>query len=223
MEKEIRRLHDLESAVFNEFRKDVRKRLRRPSRSGRMSLVKKTDSDKHNVVNRKAMSERVRGSRTRTRIRHQPSSDIEEVESEMVEMPLLPPTFAEPAFAASVDESEHAILGHRSPSLPDVLIVGSKASQPYASTPQEDPLPLRPLASSEGETGVGPRVTFRTLSESDYDSGASERSVSLQQQQQQQQQQNLDFELDVTVDIDSGKCVLHPSCDNEKDEVTDPK
>lgn len=46
MEQETRRLQDLESAVFNEFRKDVRKKLRRHSRSGRPSIQKSPETDR---------------------------------------------------------------------------------------------------------------------------------------------------------------------------------
>lgn len=46
MEQETRRLQDLESAVFNEFRKDVRKKLRRHSRSGRPSIQKSSETDR---------------------------------------------------------------------------------------------------------------------------------------------------------------------------------
>ena len=46
MEQETRRLQDLESAVFNEFRKDVRKKLRRHSRTGRPSIQKSPETDR---------------------------------------------------------------------------------------------------------------------------------------------------------------------------------
>lgn len=46
VEQETRRLQDLESAVFNEFRKDVRKKFRRHSRSGRSVLSKTSESDR---------------------------------------------------------------------------------------------------------------------------------------------------------------------------------
>ena len=46
MEQETRRLQDLESAVFNEFRKDVRKKFRRHSRSGRPTMPKIAESDR---------------------------------------------------------------------------------------------------------------------------------------------------------------------------------
>lgn len=140
----------------------------------------------------------------------------------MVEMPPTPRKSGKDFFSGDTpiitceDESESAIFGVRSPSLPDILNVGAKAS----NSTNDDPLSLRSPAHQEGEGGAGPRVTFRAASESDSESVASQKSSVTQQQQQQQ---NLDFELDVTVDIDSGKCVFYPADDGEKDETTDSK
>lgn len=220
MEQETRRLQDLENAVFNEFRKDVRKKLRRHSRSGRPTLSKVTESDRTKMHGRKAMSEKVRGSRTRSRVRRQASSDQEDVENEMVEMgsTTSPPRIAgrfstiEGPMITCEDDSENAIFKKRSPSLPDIINVGNSASKSI----HEDTLQ---------ETGGGPRVTFRTPSESDYESGSSQKSFAMQQVSQQvsQQQQNLDFELDVAVEIDSGHCVFYPADEGEKDDTADSK
>ena len=227
MEQETRRLQDLESAVFNEFRKDVRKKLRRHSRSGRAGLPKITESDRAHLHRKKAMSEKIRGSRTRSRVRRQASSDVEEMESEMVEMGSTSSTpqkssrhlTSDAPVIICEDNTGNAIFGKRSPSLPDILNVGVNASK----VSHEDPTPLRSPSHQEGEGTSGPRVTFRTASESDYDSGASQKSIAMQQQQQQQQQQNLDFELDVAVVIDSGKCVFYPADEGEKEETADSK
>ena len=226
MEQETRLLQDLESAVFNEFRKDVRKKLRRHSRSGRSGLPKITESDRANLHRKKAMSEKLRGSRTRSRVQRQASSDVEEMESEMVEMGSNSSTpqksgrhlTSDAPVIICEDNTENAIFGKRAPSLPDILNVGISASK----VTHEDPLPLRSPSHQEGEGTSGPRVTFRTASESDYDSGASQKSIAMQQQQQQQQQ-NLDFELDVAVVIDSGKCVFYPADEGEKEETADSK
>lgn len=50
VEQETRRLQELESAVFNEFRKDVRKKLRRHSRSGRPSMPKISETDRYSLL-----------------------------------------------------------------------------------------------------------------------------------------------------------------------------
>jgi len=224
MEQETRRLQDLESAVFNEFRKDVRKKLRRHSRSGRSGLPKITESDRANLHRKKVMSEKIRGSRTRSRVRRQASSDVEEMESEMVEMgsnsstPQKSSRQSDGPVIICEDNTGNAIFGKRSPSLPDILNVGISASK----ASHEDPLSLPSPSRQEGEGTSGPRVTFRTASESDCDSGASQKSIAMQQQQQQQQQ-NLDFELDVAVVIDSGKCVFYPADEGEKEETADSK
>ena len=228
MEQETRLLQDLESAVFNEFRKDVRKKLRRHSRSGRSGLPKITESERANLHRKKAMSEKIRGSRTRSRVRREASSDPEEVESEMVEMGSNSSTpqksrkysTSDSPVIICEDDTENAIFGNRSPSLPDVLNVGISASK----VTHEEPLPLRSPSHQDGEGASGHRVTFRTASESDCDSVSSQKSVAIQQQQQQQQQQqNLDFELDVAVDIDSGKCVFYPADEGDKEETADSK
>ncbi|XP_022799728.1 uncharacterized protein KIAA1109-like isoform X2 [Stylophora pistillata] len=228
MERETKRLQDLESAVFNEFRKDVRKRLRRNSRSGRSTLSKVAESDRGKIHGRKAMSEKVQGSRTRSRVRRQVSSDQEDIESEMVEMgstsssPQRPMRFStsDAPMITCEDEGENAIFGRHSPSLPDIINVGSNAVKSI----HEDTPPLRGMLHQEGEETGGPRVTFRTPSESDYESGSSQKSFTTQQQSQQQQtQQNLDFELDVAVEIDSGQCVFYPADEGEKDDAADTK
>lgn len=224
MERETKRLQDLESAVFNEFRKDVRKRLRRNSRSGRSIHSKVADSDRGKTHGRKAVSEKVRGSRTRSRVRRQVSSDQEDVESEMVEMgsPRRPERFStsDAPLITCEDESENSIFGRYSPSLPDIINVGNSA----AKSIHEDTLPLRSMLHQEGEETGGPRVTFRTPSESDYESGSSQKSFATQHQSQQQQtQQNLDFELDLAVEIDSGQCVFHPADEGEKDDTAESK
>ena len=173
-------------------------------------------------------SEKVRGSRTRSRLKPQASVDIDDMESEMVEIPSTPRKLAQDFFSGDSpmitceDTSEDAIFGGRSPSLPDILNVGYRADQPAQIA---DPLTMRNMPRQDDgvasdHAGTGPRVTFRTPSESDSESVTSQKSSNIQQQQQQQ---NLDFELDLTVDIDSGKCVFYPADDGDKDEASDSK
>ena len=145
----------------------------------------------------------------------------------MVELPSTPRKSGKDFFSGDAplitceDTTEDAIFGPRSPSLPDILNIGYRASKPT----NDEPLSLRHTAHQDAgggeQGGAGPRVTFRAASESDSESVASQKSATMQQQQQQQQ--NLDFELDVTVDIDSGKCVFYPADEGEKDETTDSK
>lgn len=173
-------------------------------------------------------SEKVRGSRTRSRLKPQASVDLDDMESEMVEIPSTPRKLAHDFFSGDSpmitceDTSEDAIFGGRSPSLPDILNVGYRADQLAQNA---DPLTMRNIPQQDDgaaadHTGTGPRVTFRTPSESDSESVTSQKSSNIQQQQQHQ---NLDFELDLTVDIDSGKCVFYPADDGDKDEASDSK
>ena len=146
----------------------------------------------------------------------------------MVEIPSTPRKLAHDFFSGDSpmitceDTSEDAIFGGRSPSLPDILNVGYRADQLVQNA---DPLTMRNIPQQDDgaaadHAGTGPRVTFRTPSESDSESVTSQKSSNIQQQQQQQ---NLDFELDLTVDIDSGKCVFYPADDGDKDEASDSK
>ena len=173
-------------------------------------------------------SEKVRGSSTRSRLKPQASVDLDDMESEMVEIPSTPRKLAHDFFSGDSpmitceDTSEDAIFGGRSPSLPDILNVGYRADQPAQIA---DPLTMRNMPHKDDgvaadHAGTGPRVTFRTPSESDSESVTSQKSSNIQQQQQHQ---NLDFELDLTVDIDSGKCVFYPADDGDKDEASDSK
>ena len=173
-------------------------------------------------------SEKVRGSRTRSRLKPQASVDIDDMESEMVEIPSTPRKLAHDFFSGDSpmitceDTSEDAIFGGRSPSLPDILNLGYRADQLAQNA---DPLTMRNIPQQDDgaaadHAGTGPRVTFRTPSESDSESVTSQKSSNIQQQQQQQ---NLDFELDLTVDIDSGKCVFYPADEGDKDEASDSK
>ena len=146
----------------------------------------------------------------------------------MVEIPSTPRKLAHDFFSGDSpmitceDTSEDAIFGGRSPSLPDILNVGYRADQLAQNA---DPLTMRNIPQQDDgaaadHAGTGPRVTFRTPSESDSESVTSQKSSNIQQQHQQQ---NLDFELDLTVDIDSGKCVFYPADDGDKDEASDTK
>ena len=146
----------------------------------------------------------------------------------MVEIPSTPRKLAHDFFSGDSpmitceDTSEDAIFGGRSPSLPDILNVGYRADQLAQNA---DRLTMRNIPQQDDgaaadHAGTGPRVTFRTPSESDSESVTSQKSSNIQQQQQQQ---NLDFELDLTVDIDSGKCVFYPADDGDKDEASDSK
>ena len=146
----------------------------------------------------------------------------------MVEIPSTPRKLAHDFFSGDSpmitceDTSEDAIFGGRSPSLPDILNVGYRADQLAQNA---DPLTMRNIPQQDDgaaadHAGTGPRVTFRTPSESDNESVTSQKSSNIQQQQQHQ---NLDFELDLTVDIDSGKCVFYPADDGDKDEASDSK
>lgn len=229
MEKESKILQSLESAVFNEFRRDVRKRLSRPRNNGRsrVGLSRRGASDRHAVMaERKVRSEQVRGSRIRSRVKPRFHTDLNEqdIENEMVEMNSQLPASEEnvfflnttdiPILTGLADEPDGLAGSKRSlspsSSLPDVR--GALSKPRTDDLAAEDPLPLRSTPYHDNEV-PGPRVTFSCSGGDMQDqSGTSQKNVL---------QPNLDFELDVTFEIDSGKCVLHPVGDGDKEDVPD--
>jgi hypothetical protein len=219
VERETKILQELENAVFNEFRKDVRKKLRRHSR-GRQSNQHHINTQKSPPRHRKAKSERIKGSRSRTRIRRQIAEDFNESDydvSEMIDMrstvspksrredyllnntdiPVLPPFNLEDEDQVNVDQ-EMTELEDR---VPDSM-------SPLASTSDHRDAPFGPGSQ---------KVTFSTSTYDFQDQNALNQRTSVLPQQ------NLDFELDVIVNIDSGKCVLHSSNEGESEDSNDQR
>ena len=79
-------------------------------------------------------------------------------------------------------------------------------------SPNEDVPAFRSTPQREGEA-AGPRVTF--------DCSETESQDQTVLAQRGAVQPGLDFELDVAVEIDSGKCVLHPASDGDKEDAGD--
>lgn len=224
MEKEAKILQNLENAVFNEFRKDVRKRWSR-SRHGRARGVhsRRSVSEKSatGTTDRRAHSEHVRGSRIRSRIKPRLHLEENDDENEMVEMGS--PLYTEKdsffflnatdvPLGAGADEPDGLANSKRSlspsASLLDALDLPSKPGAAQLSN--EDMVPLRSTPHHDIEA-AGPRVTFSCNESEVQDQTVISQRNSLQP--------NLDFELDVIVEIDSGKCVLHPASDGDKDDT----
>ena len=221
LERETKILQDLENAVFNEFRKDVRKKLRKDSR-GRQGSHRHAVSQRSPERHRKANSERVKGSRSRTRVRRQVVQDLNDSDfdvSEMIDMstsvhhktekrdrdyllnnsdiPVVPPFNLEDEQQIKIEqdliELEHRTAQHMSP---------------FASTPD----------SKDAAYGPGsPKVTFSTSTNDVQDENFVSQKADLLPQQ------NLDFELDVIVNIDSGKCVLHSVNESDSEDANDQR
>ncbi|XP_048589365.1 transmembrane protein KIAA1109 homolog isoform X3 [Nematostella vectensis] len=223
LEKETKLLQELESAVFNEFRKDVRKKLRRHSR-GQSGYANRGETGKKSHDPRRAMSEQVKGSRSRSRLHGRISGDATDAElegSEMVDlshsrkrlnrklnttdsyMPQQAYDEADASMESSLTRPTDALNSTPGPHL--AFTEDDETVPTYRSTPY----------NKDQTAPVVPRVTFNTADVQDQ-SSESPRPAALPQQ-------NLDFELDVTVDIEGGKCVLH-TCDTaDKDEATETK
>lgn len=190
-------LQEIETAVSQEFFKDVRKRLRRQSRK---------PSEKIQTPSMLRKSLDYRHSRTSPRSFYRRHSSVDRY-LETKEMNYLPrkqqlrddDTKRYSLDGDAVDGSFLDIVDFRSH--PDLSDHEQEAS--YESPKKEK---KKFLLTPPG----GAKVTF---SDSTFDI----RNVTTPSQRQSASGPSmLDFELDIVVDIDSGKCVLHN--DNEKEE-----
>lgn len=220
LERETKILQDLENAVFNEFRKDVRKKLRRHSR-GRKGSQRHRVSQASPSPQRKAKTERVKGSRSRTRVRRQIVADFNDSDFDVSEMVDMSSTFPK-----NRHDRDYIMNNSDIPVVPpfnledeqqikleqDLVELENRtfrdSTSPLVSTPDN-----RDAAVGQG----APKVTFSTSTNDVQD----ENSVN--QRADVLPQQNLDFELDVVVNIDSGKCVLHSVNDGDGEDTNDQR
>lgn len=218
LERETKTLQDLENAVFNEFRKDVRKKLRRHSR-GRQSSQRHAIPQASPPRRRKAKTERVKGSRSRTRVRRQIVEDFNESDYDVSEMVDMSTTYPK-----SRHDRDYFLNNSDIPVVPSFNLEDDRQIKPdlieLEDRTAHDNMP--PLVSTpdnkDAAMGPGsPKVTFST-STNDVQ---SENSVN--QRADVLPQQNLDFELDVIVNIDSGKCVLHSGNDGDGEDANDQR
>lgn len=204
LDKETRILQELESAVFNEFRKGVRKKIRKHSRS-RQNYPYHINTQAATPPQRKSMSERPKGSKTRSRIRKQIAEDDSDNDVEpqprtrrrnnlnMSDIPVISAPDDSMESTTTLTWSKETVLDEK------------YHGEPFCSTPDNKQTTLQPPH----------KVTFSSSANELNESGTLGTKPSMLTQQ------NLDFELDVMVNIDSGKCVLHSPSDS--DDNTDNK
>lgn len=198
LQAETEILQDLESAVFNEFRRDVKRKFEKQSRRSLFSRSEIRQRSKFKRVEKNSSSIR------KQLLTHQIyKRDIDEVDfgdsNEMVNLtPLMnrdsPVTsrslktspIGMPHYSQNKELKELQTL---SPNLQDA------AANPLLSYMKRDSLSLNEMGQQEH---VQQRLTNDRAS-----SSHSQRSTVVEQ--------DLDFDLDVTVNIESGKCVFHPT------------
>lgn len=202
-EKETKILQELESAVFNEFRKGVRKKIRRHSRS-RQTYPYHINTQAASPPQRKAVSERPKKSKTRSRLRKQIAEEDSDNDGQpqqrtrrknnlnLSDIPVIS--------APESMESTTTLTWSR-----ENVLDEKHHGAPFSSTPDNKQSSLQPQH----------KVKFSSSATELSESGSSTSKTSTLTQQ------NLDFELDIMVNIDSGKCVFHLTTDD--DENTDNK
>ena len=193
--REVKILQEIETAVSQEFFKDVRKRLRRQSRKPPEKM--QTPSMLRRSLNYKqSISPRAFYRRHSSVDRYLETKEMDylprkQLKDDDTKRYSLDGDIVDGSFLEIVDFRSH-------PDLSDHELEAS-----YESPKKEK---KKTLLSPPG----GAKVTF---SDSTYDV----RNVTTPSQRQSSSGPSmLDFELDIVVDIDSGKCVLHN--DNEKEE-----
>ncbi len=201
--REVRLLKEIESALSNEFFKDVRKRLRRHARkpSARLdrlqtpTLIRNLNEDRGNLLTPKKLGFRRHSSVER----YLETKELENM-----------PKQTELADDLKKDKQSLFVDNRDAQGLDYVDF----SSNPELSNSNYDLETKRtpPTEWKRAPSHNTPRVTF---SESTADvKMASENS----QRSSTSTASMLDFVLDVVVEIDSGKCVLHSEVDKEEED-----
>ncbi len=199
MKTETEILQELENAVFNEFRRDVRRKFEKQSQRSLFTLNERRPS-----TGRRNLKS---SSPFRTKLMKQRSQD--RVGKDEVDF---------------ADSNEMIDLGatvtHGSPR-PSRLLTNVPLDTSF-SAPREQ---MRVISSREK---LSPTVKRKYLALVDISDQAqtsrsrNQHSASFSSQKSTGVQQDLDFDLEVTVNIESGKCVFHPNND-AKVEPTEPR
>ena len=202
LNRELRILLDIESAVSQEFRKDMRKRLRGSNRrSGYFDRIQSPRFTR--------MLEGARDSSPTKAFARRHSSVERYLETKELDSYL--PRYMEESEDRSTDTVDGKLFEFAEfrshPNLSDQEME-SRSDVPYMAEKRNK---LSIKTKKDFLTPVGTKVTF---SDSTYDVRSDKGSVSSQKQSLPSM---LDFQLDVVVDIDSGKCVLHSDKDQDND------
>ena len=197
MKTETEILQELESAVFNEFRRDVKRKFEKQSQRSLFSLNERRPSTARRLIKS--------SSSFRRKLLRQSSQDTaskDEVDfaesNEMVDL------------GTNEDGSRHS------------RFLTTVSPDTSFCSPREQ---LRVLPSRE-KLSFPVRPKYLTMTElpdqMKREQPSYQHTVSFSSQKSTVVQQDLDFDLEVTVNIESGKCVFHPNSD-VKIEPTEPR
>jgi hypothetical protein len=181
-------LQELESAVFNEFRRDVKRKFEKQSQRSLFALNERRPSSGRRAIKS--------SSSFRMKLLKQKSYDKagkDEVDfadsNEMIDL------------GANVTQGG----SKQSPRLTNVPPDSS------ISSPREQ---MRVIPSREKTSPTAKQKYLTIVDSSDQvqqQTPVNQRTASFSSQRSTVVQQDLDFDLEVTVDIESGKCVFHPN------------
>ena len=205
LSKELRILQDIESAVSQEFFKDVRKRLRRTNRksSGYFELLQSPASIRNLEKRHNKAAERPFARRHSSVERYLETKELDSLV---------------PKHTGDGDESRRIAFDTT-----DGRLVTDFRSHPNLSDHEIDCRPDVPekvagrkkTNADKKKDYLSPESNKVTFSQSTTDVRSDRGSIASQRQNLSSSM--LDFQLDVVVDIDSGKCVLHSDKDTDSD------
>ncbi|KAI1299178.1 putative transmembrane protein [Halotydeus destructor] len=220
IDQEVKRLRELESVVFNDFRRDVIKRLRRQS-------IKNTNGSGKPPFSRvNSLASPTEGERLkRSQLKTVPSV---EMDSGDVIKPLsgAKPTKLEPLKSPVVQPGNLSSGSGSEKSLLQML-TRSPDSSPGDESSQSHELSTGSSLSTQMSESVLPQIVTSSPRDSVHDNVSKQSSttssilaLSTKQSSHQLQEPNIDFELDIMIFFNSGKCVLHTRDPKSSDEET---
>lgn len=200
MKAETDVLQELESAVFNEFRRDVKRKFEKQSHRSLFALneVRRPSVTRRNV---KSSSSTIKALKKQTSLERTGKDEVDFGDSsEMVDL-----------------GSNVAQDGLRLPQLLTSVPLDASFSSPHE---QMRLMTNREKSSPSVKRKYLPLVD--PLHEIQHQTPPNEHTTSFSSQKSTVVQQDLDFDLEVTVNIESGKCVFHPNNDANV-ETTEPR
>ncbi|XP_035682681.1 transmembrane protein KIAA1109-like [Branchiostoma floridae] len=242
--QEAQRLKELEAAVFYDFRRDVREKLRRTSVRHATSLKDKWGlgykpshrrTKSHGAVLGAAAKKKPPRDRPRTEavdglhgellVPSTPSTPLNDSVFTSLDSSArkwsspLSTTIDDPCQLSAYNSEEdlHPEPAYKVPSLPDNL-------DSSGSSENDEEIDKHYLIETQRRLVMDPSITSLDRGTPPRSNQSPPRSQSPQQgksltPQPSVVEQNIEFELDVKVEIDSGKCVLHPQSSNVEDDM----
>ncbi|CAH1268426.1 KIAA1109 [Branchiostoma lanceolatum] len=204
--QEAQRLKELEAAVFYDFRRDVREKLRRTSVRHATSLKDKWGLGYKPSHRRTKSHGAVLGAAAKKKPPRDRSSPLSTTIDDPCQLS-----------AYNSEEDLRPEPAYKVPSLPDNL-------DSSGSSENDEEIDKHYLMETQRRLAMDPSISSLDRGTPPRSNQSPPRSQSPQQgksltPQPSVVEQNIEFELDVKVEIDSGKCVLHPQSSSLEDDM----